>query len=130
MSRYPEIEIKNIDQEQAASIIEKRIPLGLFCCLENSVYVGIDNSSGDAWTEKFSTEQDCLDWLNGKTTYEFCPHCMTEVEISSYRVSMCPNCDQEILPCSTCYDDFGDFQKCDWTEKHRCWRFPKNEYLW
>ncbi len=34
---------------------------------ENSgKYVGIDNTTGEAWTEEFDTKQECFDWLNGK----------------------------------------------------------------
>jgi hypothetical protein len=55
--------IKKITTEQAASVIETREPLGLFYVLENGIYIGIDNSSGDAWTEEFSGLRKCRRWL-------------------------------------------------------------------
>jgi predicted RNA-binding Zn-ribbon protein involved in translation (DUF1610 family) len=59
------------------------------------------------------------------TTFEVCPHCMNEVEIPGDRRSPCPECGVEILPCSTCFDDFGAPLKCDWEEEKGCWRYPK-----
>lgn len=29
-------------------------------------WVAVDNSTGDAWTEEFATEQDAIAWLNGE----------------------------------------------------------------
>ncbi len=57
-------------------------------------------------------------------TYELCPYCKREVQIPADRVSQCPNCQKPILPCSTCYDHIDGFRDCDWSEEHRCWRFP------
>ena len=47
--------IKKIGQKQAASIIDSKLPLGLFYALKAGVNVGIDNSNGQAWTEEFQT---------------------------------------------------------------------------
>ena len=38
-------------------------PLGLFYLKEGAQYIGIDNSSGNAWTEEFSDLAACLMWL-------------------------------------------------------------------
>lgn len=38
-------------------------PLGLFYLKEGVQYIGIDNSSGNAWTEEFSDLAACLMWL-------------------------------------------------------------------
>lgn len=56
-------EIKETTSEQASVIIDTRQPLGLFYLLDNSIYVGIDNSTGDAWTEEFSNLRQCKKWL-------------------------------------------------------------------
>lgn len=39
-------------------------PMGLYYLLDKDRFVGIDNRTGDAWTEDFDTIQDCLRWLN------------------------------------------------------------------
>ncbi|MGL4573011.1 MAG: hypothetical protein ACRCVJ_18370 [Clostridium sp.] len=56
---------KEITSKEAETIIETRKPLGLFWLKENGWYVAIDNSTGDAWTEDFRTERECIDYLKG-----------------------------------------------------------------
>ncbi len=56
--------IRRIDPEQADAIIDTRRPLGLFYVRLASIYLGIDNSHGDAWTEAFSRLGQCRNWLN------------------------------------------------------------------
>ena len=56
-------EIKKIQPEQATEIIDTRNPLGMFYCQDSGVYVGIDNSNGHAWTEKFPNLRKCKRWL-------------------------------------------------------------------
>ena len=57
-----------ITPADACLIIETRKPLGkFFVDVEDEfthVYVGIDNSTGDAWTEEFTDKDECLDWLS------------------------------------------------------------------
>lgn len=48
---------------RASKIIETRKPLGLFITKEGDLYVGIDNRTGDAWTEDFDCFGKCLAWL-------------------------------------------------------------------
>lgn len=36
---------------------------GLYWIKENGVFVGMDNTSGDAWVEEFNTLQECINWL-------------------------------------------------------------------
>lgn len=55
--------IKEIDTATAEQIIFSREPLGLFWLKDNGVYVGIDNSTGDAWTEEFHNFTACIGWL-------------------------------------------------------------------
>jgi NAD(P)H-flavin reductase len=58
---------KKITQEEATKIIDTREPLGTFWLTDKikgkAVYVGIDNSTGDAWTEDFKSKGSCLRWL-------------------------------------------------------------------
>lgn len=57
--------VSKITPEQAEGIIETRQPLGLFYfrCQKDRFYVGIDNSTGDAWTEAFTTFRKCRRWF-------------------------------------------------------------------
>ena len=56
-------EPRKVSREDASTIIESRHPYGLFFLKDGSVYVGIDNRGGDAWTEEFPTKRKCLEWL-------------------------------------------------------------------
>jgi hypothetical protein len=76
--------IKIISADEAKEIIETREPRGLFLYIENGYVIstangnvnlvhigniddtkiiGIDNRTGDAWTEEFDTYEDCVKWL-------------------------------------------------------------------
>lgn len=57
---------REISKEDAAVIIERRHPYGLFFLKDGGVYVGIDNNDGNAWTEEFPTKRKCLEWLTGE----------------------------------------------------------------
>ena len=57
------MEIKKVTPEEAGEIIDTRTPLGLFYCIENGRYVGIDNRDGSAWTEDFKSLGSCKRWL-------------------------------------------------------------------
>jgi hypothetical protein len=74
-----------ISADEAEEIIETREPRGLFLHIENGYVIstgangnvnlvhigniddtkiiGIDNRTGDAWTEEFDTYEDCVKWL-------------------------------------------------------------------
>lgn len=58
--------MKAVTKEQASEIIETRTPTGCFYTKEGDLYIGIDNSDGNAWTEEFKTKKSCLKWLNGE----------------------------------------------------------------
>lgn len=60
------MQIEEITAERAEEIIEKYEPEGLFFFTENGKYIGIDNSTGDAWTEEFETLEECEKWLKGE----------------------------------------------------------------
>ena len=51
-----------ITSAQAASVIETREPLGKFIHPSNGIFVGIDNETGEAWTEEFTEFRDALKW--------------------------------------------------------------------
>ncbi len=61
------MEIKNITREEARKIIEIREPLGLFYLVAiekgKTIFVGIDNSDSNAWTEDFKSFTKCKKWL-------------------------------------------------------------------
>ena len=58
--------IKKISYERAEGIIDTRKPLGLFYTLLAGIYVGIDNSTGEAWTESFPDLRKCKQWLSNR----------------------------------------------------------------
>ena len=57
--------IKEVSEEKADKIIETRKPEGLFFLMEGDKIIGIDNSTGDAWTEEFTNMKDFLNWVTG-----------------------------------------------------------------
>lgn len=57
-------QLKRTIQEDANKIIETRQPIGKFYYVDNSgKFIGIDNSSGDAWVEEFNDSESCKKWL-------------------------------------------------------------------
>lgn len=66
-----EMEPIKISKEKAHKIINNREPLGLFYFLENDVFVGIDNSTGDSFVEEFKDKETCLAWLTDKSISYF-----------------------------------------------------------
>ena len=60
--------IEQITSERASEIIDTRKPHGLYILQSGDMFVGIDNETGDAWTEEFKTEKECRDWLNKEVT--------------------------------------------------------------
>jgi len=55
---------QRITHDQALRVIENRIPRGLFFYPDpQGVWIGIDNLTGDAWTEEFHWKKNCLTWL-------------------------------------------------------------------
>lgn len=70
---------KKVSSQEAKCIIQARKPLGLFVSEENGVFVGIDNSGGDAWTEEFQNELDCLKWLLQEGEED--PRCLVQKKV-------------------------------------------------
>ncbi len=60
--------IKEITQEEASEIIDTRLPLGKFLVQEGDIWVGIDNTDGNAWTEDFKKRGQAMMWLNNALT--------------------------------------------------------------
>ncbi len=52
-----------VTEEMASRIIEERAPRGLFVAKTGDWFIAIDNSTGDAWVEAFSTLDMCVEWL-------------------------------------------------------------------
>ncbi len=59
------MEIREVTNEEVAKIIVDRELRGLFYQKDGDVYVGIDNTTGEAWTEDFPNLEECLAWLKG-----------------------------------------------------------------
>ena len=66
-------EATEIDQETAKLLLDscdgtggRYEPLGLYYLEEREKFVGIDNSTGDAWTEEFPDKESCIRWLTGE----------------------------------------------------------------
>ena len=57
--------IIEVDTKKATQIIETMQPIGLFYCYDRKLVIGIDNSTGESWTEEFKDLESCIDWLNG-----------------------------------------------------------------
>ena len=57
--------LKEVSGKELESIIDKREPTGLFYCKDGRVWVAVDNSTGDAWTEEFLSEPAARSWLLG-----------------------------------------------------------------
>lgn len=65
------MEIKQITQQEVNEIFDngfetgKYKPLGYYYVESDGTYMGIDNSTGNAWVEDFDNLADCIAWLNG-----------------------------------------------------------------
>lgn len=66
--------IRKITEEEASKIIETRQPIGLFYIKASNAlgkkFIGIDNSTGDAWTEEFRKLRLCKAWLRREMEIE------------------------------------------------------------
>lgn len=52
-----------VTRAEALAIIESKIPIGKFYRKEKNIFIGINNDTGDAWTEEFKSQKDCFKWL-------------------------------------------------------------------
>lgn len=95
------MEIKEITKEGLHNLFETAghpdnrgayTPEGKFWCKDGDWYVGIDNSTGNAWTEEFKNKEMMLRWLEG---YEIgrCPTCEYEdINFLEFEYYYCPSC--------------------------------------
>lgn len=58
-----DMEIKRISQAKADAIISTLEPLGLYYCVKGGRYIGLDNRTGQVFTEDFPTLEECKEWL-------------------------------------------------------------------
>jgi hypothetical protein len=58
--------IKIINSAEREKIFDTSKPIGIFLIIESSGFTGIDNTTGDAWTEDFKDLSKCLRWLHGE----------------------------------------------------------------
>ena len=64
------MEIKTITTDQVPDLVENmKQPnkIGLYLVHEGDVWVAIDNSTGDAWTEEFKSRSGAVTWLKQAT---------------------------------------------------------------
>ncbi len=59
-------EPKEITAKEALEIIRTRNPIGRFWQKDGELYIGIDNTTGDAWVEEVNALKSCLAWLEGR----------------------------------------------------------------
>lgn len=64
------LKIHRVSSELLGRVIEHRTPCGLFLMKEGRIWVAVDNSTGDAWTEEFSRKRQAVRWLRGR--FEVC----------------------------------------------------------
>lgn len=55
--------VTEVTAKSADRIIEKRTPRGLFVAKNGDCFIAIDNSTGYAFVEEFSTFEMCVEWL-------------------------------------------------------------------
>lgn len=60
------LKIHRVSSEFLGQVIERRTPSGLFLTKEGRIWVAVDNTTGDAWTEEFSRKRQAVRWLRGK----------------------------------------------------------------
>lgn len=68
----PKMNIKQITKEEFSKILDSQIhygsgdcyyPFGKFWLKDGDVYIGVDNSRGEAFTEEFKSKKAVLNWL-------------------------------------------------------------------
>ena len=57
--------IRKVCQEFAWNVVEEKAPAGKFWHKDGDWFIGIDNSNGQAWVEKFASKEECFAWLRG-----------------------------------------------------------------
>lgn len=63
-------DIQELTEEQMSEVIETRKPIGKFYRQEGNTFIGVDNTTGDAWTEEFNDLEACARWLNQEEEHQ------------------------------------------------------------
>ncbi len=69
MSDY---EIQRVSLDELNKVIALYAPRGLFLAKGNNLWIAVDNSTGDAWTEGFQSRQQAVRWLRGEFEVSDC----------------------------------------------------------
>ncbi|MCM1525050.1 MAG: YodL domain-containing protein [Ruminococcus sp.] len=59
-------DINVVTPEKIGEVIETREPRDIFLAQDGDRWVGVDNRTGDAWTEDLGTKDEAVRWLNGE----------------------------------------------------------------
>lgn len=62
--------IKRVTDRFLSKVIDSFELRGLFYAVVNDVYVAVDNSTGESWTEEFKTLGDCIGWLSESELFD------------------------------------------------------------
>ena len=67
-SNSVETEINKVSSSDIEKIIDTMKPDGNFYCYDkkNKLYIAVDNTTGEAFTEAFKDKKSCFDWLEHK----------------------------------------------------------------
>ncbi len=60
------LQIKQVSPERLQEIILRYAPCGRFLARDGRKWVAVDNSTGDAWAEKFRWKRQAIRWLLGE----------------------------------------------------------------
>jgi len=58
----PDCEIQRVSLKNLDRVITRREPCGCFLSRENHMWIAVDNSTGDAWTEEFQSKRQAVRW--------------------------------------------------------------------
>lgn len=60
------VHVKRVSIRKIRNIIDRYQPYGCFLSKDGSIWVAVDNSTGDACTEDFNSKRDAIRWLRGE----------------------------------------------------------------
>jgi len=62
----PDCEIQQVSMVELNKVIALYAPRGLFLAKGNHLWIAVDNSTCDAWTEEFQSKRQAVRWLRGE----------------------------------------------------------------
>lgn len=85
IKKISEVETSKIWDSYNLSTCKYEYEEGLYYLIDDGKYVGIDNSTNDAWTEEFNTLEECKNWLEGAELESdkwerTCSHCNKKMD--------------------------------------------------